>query len=87
MAAPFLLPRRRRCGRAAAVPDHVFGLGTFRAFGDIELYLLAFAERTVPIFLDLRIMHEDVPAAFVLEDEPVTFVLVKPFDFANLTQI
>jgi len=25
--------------------------------------------------------------AFVLEDEPVTFVLVKPFDFARLTQI
>jgi hypothetical protein len=32
-------------------------------------------------------MHENVPTAFVLEDEPVTFILVKPFDFAILTQI
>lgn len=72
---------------AAAVPDDVFGLRTFRALGDLELHQLTLAERTVAVLLDLGIVNENVTASLILENETVAFVLIEPFYFASLTQI
>src|SRR5882672_10658630 len=59
----------------------VAGLRAFRTVNDLELYRLAFLERTEPVALNGRVVHEDVTASVAL-DEPVTLGVVEPLDLA-----
>src|SRR5882762_9683079 len=59
----------------------VAGLRTFRTVDDLELYSLAFLERTEPVALNGRVVHENVTASVTL-DEPVALGVVEPFDLA-----
>src|SRR5882762_8315267 len=60
---------------------HVAGLWALRTVDDLELYRLAFLERTEPVALNGRVVHEDITASVAL-DEPVTLGVVEPLDLA-----
>ena len=70
----------------AAVADvdgepHVAGLRTLRTVDNLELHCLAFLERTEPIALNGRVVHEDITASVAL-DESVALGVVEPLDLA-----
>jgi hypothetical protein len=56
---------------------YVLRLEAFRAFRDIELYLLAFLQAAEAAGLNRREMHEDV-FAILTADEAKAFRVVKP---------
>ena len=56
-------------------------LETFRSLDDLEFYPVAFAQRTEPVRLDCRVVHEHVLAAF-LRNEAKALRVVEPLDRA-----
>src|SRR5438445_6693491 len=60
---------------------HVAGLRALRTVDDLELYCLAFLERSESVALNGRVVHEDVTASVAL-DEPVALGVVEPLDLA-----
>src|SRR5713101_4992004 len=72
------------CGRPAGSRldfVDVAGLRALGAVNDLELDSLAFLERSKPVALNGRVVHEDVTAS-VAFDEPVTLGVVEPLDLA-----
>jgi hypothetical protein len=59
--------------------DYGIRLGTLLAFNYIELDVVAFFERFVPIQLDCRIVDEYIRPVFA-SDESVALGVVKPLD-------
>ena len=65
--------------RAVPVANDRVRLGTLLAFYDVELDLIAFLERFVPIQLDRRVVDEYIWPV-VTSDESVALGVVEPLD-------
>ena len=65
--------------RAVSEADNRIRLRPFLAFDDVELDLIAFFERFVPVQLDCRVVNEYVRPVFT-SDESVALGVVKPLD-------
>ena len=68
---------------ACSIPiaDYGIRLGAFLAFNDVELDLIAFFERFVPIQLNRRVVDEYIRPVFP-SDESVALGVVKPLDLS-----
>jgi hypothetical protein len=58
----------------------VRGLRSFLALNDFEFNLIAFLQALVSFDGDRAVVHEDIGAAIVSSDEPISLRVIEPFD-------
>ncbi len=80
--SPLLYPSELRApvgrGGTPLDLDDVLRRRTLAALNDVELDPLAFGQRTIPIDLDGRVMHEAVPVTAFGRYEPEAFRIIEP---------